>query len=80
MSNWDTEEVYLWISDNEGFKNEMEAHIGNELEFMTYLFVIVTELIERGNEIDITKVNGNEIYVDFSILVGNEQRGWCRNE
>ena len=76
MSNWDTEEVYLWISDNEGFKNEMEQHVGNELEFMTYLYVIIIELIERRNEIDMTKVNGNEIYVDFSILVGNEQEGW----
>lgn len=83
--NWDTNELWNWIVDsNEGYFNALKDAVGNEMRFMFNLYLTIGDINNRNeNEelmIDSSKVNGNEIYVDFSELVGNEQVGWCRNE
>jgi len=76
--NWDTNETWLWITNDEQYYTALQDTIGNELYFMTVLYVLIQHRNEviSGNEIDSAKVNGNELYVLFSELCGNEQEGW----
>jgi hypothetical protein len=85
MTNWDTQETWNWITNDDGYKNALEdmASIGNELLFIAYLPEFIMEInlqLEKENQIDTKNVNGNEIYVAFCEMIGNEQQGWCRNE
>ena len=85
--NGDTNELWNWISEDEEMKSALESCIGNELEFCWTLMNIITIVHNRLNyngesemAIDSSKVNGNEIYIEFCSLFGNEQPDWCRNE
>ena len=74
--NYDTKEVWNWIIDGEYFAASFQECIGNEIHFIYRLHIVIKILNHNGNEIDETKVNGNELYVDFCELFGNEQYGW----
>ena len=77
--NWDTKELWLWVTNEEEMYNALQSSIGNELEFMWVLNNIVTitnRKLAPDNRIDPSKVNGNEIYVDFCELNEIETDGW----
>ncbi len=74
--NWDTHEMSLAIESDELFYNYLKNHVDDELYFMVALYVILEEYNRRGNEVDSSKVNGNEVYVSFCEAVGNETKGW----
>ena len=78
--NWDTNELFEWITSEEEYWNLCKAFIGNELRFVSALSAIIDNVhifkIEGDGMIDSSKVNGNEIYVQFCELNGNEQEGW----
>lgn len=75
--NWDTKETWNWIVDNEAHMNYFKSFIGNELQFMYHLFDFILYLnVNNDCEIEMKEVNGNEIYVDFCELNGNETDGW----
>lgn len=77
--NWDTNETFLWIVNTESFFFQLKEVIGNELHFLYRLYIIIKAInktLASENEINISNVNGNEVYVRFSQAVGNEQEGW----
>lgn len=85
MSSWDTNETYVQVSNDVEMKAALMDCIGNELQFCWVLFNIITihnnRLTSEGYtemKINPANVNGNEIYVDFCCLIGNEQKGWCQ--
>ena len=71
--NWDTNETLLWCYNTNKYKECLLRWIGNELVFVSHICTIVNEINNQvANEIDSSKVNGNEIYIRFCELVGNE--------
>lgn len=79
--NWDTQETWNWITNDDGYKNALTdmAVIGNELLFIAYLPEFIMEInlqLENENQINSKNVNGNEIYVAFCELNGIETEGW----
>ena len=77
--NWDTHEAAMAITNERLYYDALQPTIGNELYFMVVLYVILKEYNEtRGNEnrIDLSKVNGNDVYIDFCDACGNETTGW----
>ena len=78
--NWETREVSMLIESNFTYYTYLKEIVGNELYFMVALYVIINEYNSRGNEIDISKVNGNEVYLSFCEAIGVENEGWCGNE
>ena len=80
--NWDTQETWNWITNEDGYIAALTpmAEIGNELLFIAYLpeFIIEINLqLENENQIEMKNVNGNELYVEFCEMIGNEREGWC---
>ena len=78
--NWDTNEVRLVIESDFNYYTYLKEIDGNELYFMVVLYAIIKDYNSRGNEIDISKVNGNEVYMSFCEAVGVENEGGCGNE
>ena len=81
--NWDTNETWNWISEYEIYKSILEKLIGNELLFcaaLVEMIVAINSKLPEPRQIEMKNVNGNELYIDFCELFGNEQRGWCGNE
>jgi len=76
--NWDTKEVSLIVESNQNYYTKLQEAIGNELYFMVILYVIIENENEKEGRprIDMTEVNGNEVYVSFCEAAGNEQKGW----
>ena len=74
--NWDTNEISMVIESDELYYNTLKHSITNELYFMVVLYVIIEDYNSRGNEVDSSKVNGNEVYISFCEAVGNETGGW----
>ena len=54
------------------FTEILKKYVGNELEFLCKLYIILT----NHTDIDTSKVDGNELYVLFCQDIGNEQKGW----
>ena len=80
--NWDTNETMQWIESKNEYWWLLSTSIKNELLFCCKLLSVIISINKAcGNEqINPANVNGNEIYIEFSKLIGNEQQGWCRNE
>ena len=81
--NWDTNELYNWVCDNEWYYSNLCRLVGNELIFIHALYLFLKQINNKnGNEIDSAKVNGNEIYIQFCILTENENEPhwWFKNE
>ena len=74
--NWDTNEISMVIESDELYYNYLKKQIGNELFFMVALWVIIEEYNRKGNKVDSSKVNGNEVYKSFCESIGNENEGW----
>lgn len=79
--NWDTNELFEWITSEEEYWNVLKSRIGNELQFIVALDAVIDHIRifkVDGNEqlIDSSKVNGNEIYVAFCELNEIETEGW----
>lgn len=73
--NWDTNELYNWVCNNEWYYSNLCRLIGNEMKFIRVLCYFANEIngkLGNENQIDISKVNGNEIYIQFCILTENE--------
>jgi len=70
--NWDTDETLKWVWNEDVYKDCLLRWIGNELVFVSHICTIVNEINSKiGNEIDLSNVNGNEIYIAFCKLTGN---------
>ena len=80
--NWDTNETMQWIESENEYWWLLSTSIKNELLFCCKLLSIIISINKVcGNEqINSANVNGNEIYIEFSKLIGNEQPGWFGNE
>lgn len=78
--NWDTHEISLVIESDFNYYNYLKEIVGNELYFMVVLYAIINDYNSRGNEVDMSKVNGNEVYMSFCEACGVENEGWCGNE
>ena len=77
--NWDTNETILWVINDEDYLNILKVWLKNEIVFIDQLFGIILHINERikgGNEIDLTKVNGNEVFIKINEHFGNETTGW----
>ena len=75
--NIDTQALWNWITEDERYYYFLKEAIENELEFMYTLVDILHDLKHKhGVKIDSAKVNGNELYIEFSKLIGNEKPGW----
>ena len=77
--NWDTREASMIVTNDRRYYDVLEKRIGNELQFMTALYVAIEDYNERNepaHRIDTAKVNGNEVYIDFCSTCGNETDGW----
>lgn len=77
--NWDTKEAAMVVTNEQLYYDALKPTINNELYFMVVLYVIINEYNEtRGNEnkIDISKINGNEVFIDFCSIFENETTGW----
>lgn len=71
--NDDTEETWNWVSNEIDYQNILKPWIGNEIVFIDQLFGVILHINEQlssANEIDLTKVNGNEVYIEFCELFG----------
>lgn len=77
--NWDTNETILWAANDEDYLNILKPWLENEIIFIDQLFGIILHINERVNrehKIDLTKVNGNEVFIKINELFGNETEGW----
>ncbi len=77
--NWDTKETIQWIESETKYQWMLTEYIGNELLFMSALFMVISDInrqLQNENRINTKNVNGNEVYVEFSKVVENEQEGW----
>lgn len=73
--NLDTEEAWDWICRNEEYYYLLKTWIGNELMFIDTLVDIIIDinkLVSDVSRISYANVNGNEIYIEFCKLTGNE--------
>ena len=64
----------LWVESEDKYRNHLIEALENELWFYYKLFLCgIAVNNELGYKaIDISKVNGNEIYVQMKELFGNE--------
>lgn len=80
MNNRDTEEISMIIENNYIYYTRLKECIGNELYFLLVLYVAIDDWNEtldgNDNQIDSSKVNGNEVYISFCKTCGIETEGW----
>ena len=77
--NWDTKEAAMLITNEKKYYDIFQKHTENELYFMVVLYVAIEDYNEKNepaHRIDTSKVNGNEVYIDFCDACGNETKGW----
>ena len=74
--NWHTQELYLWLTNDERYYEVMQDYCRTAKQFKRFASNRLNWINKRiGNEnrhIDANEIDWNEIYLAFCELVGNE--------